>query len=137
MSTNPQNSLFATLSHIAVECQKIQVLLQEDANHFSQNNIAALETSNAAKTDLIAKINALIASIPHDTVAEAIKHNDALRKLMLDLKQTIHHCYRYLMTNNYIVHTNLNQLKSLWEQLNPSQMEAACTYEKNTTTRMR
>lgn len=123
-------------------CRDIQLLLTEDKNIFSQQNLPSLEKSNQQKMELLTKIGALaeyikmqhLQNIAVDAtsgkeILPASSMSTEIQTLLSDLKAEIALCYKSIMTNSTIVFTNLQQLKEVWDKLLSYNASSDCLYD--------
>lgn len=116
-----------SLKEMIQHCKNIQILLETDRNHFSNNDLKSLEESNVKKAELINQLNQLVTQV--DT--HEIKSKTDIDSIINQLKTEVNQCYKLLAVNNNIVFTNMQQLKEIWDKLAVQQRTAESIYDHN------
>ena len=123
MTDKPDQALVAALIELTENCQALFNLLENDKTHFIKNEHVALQTSNTKKLQIIEKICSLGSVLDPEKIS-------TLPQKMAAVKNEIMQCYQSVITNNYIVHANLDKLKGIWDELNAMQKEKLCIYDR-------
>lgn len=119
MLNNAENSLFLTLKQMVRRCQEMGQLLEDDKNHFTQNQFKLIQESNKKKADLITQLGVLANELnTHhpDGFAKKVEHQE-VHSVIEELKSEITKCYKQISLNSSIVFINLQQLKQIWDKL--------------------
>jgi conjugal transfer/entry exclusion protein len=129
--------LLQKISHIRQTCHAIEVLLEADQTHFSNNKMDALGESNQEKTRLLDTLSHTVGELkshlqtqyPGKTL-DTIDASPAFQEMITSLKQELQDCYQALAVNNHIVYANLQHLKAIWDKILASQKSTDCIYDQ-------
>ena len=145
---NTDGSGHKSLKKMVNYCHDIKVLLKNDTEHFSNNDISKIEVSNKSKMELIDKLNLLTHELDGyylnnqaGSILERIEKESGdkgdVQNTLAELKTEIANCYQYIMTNSSIVFSNLHHLKRIWDNLLAASPNMDCVYDQSGNTKNR
>ncbi|VVC77085.1 hypothetical protein AQUSIP_24120 [Aquicella siphonis] len=142
-------SLLSSLKQMILYCRDIQLLLDSDVAHFSNNAVQDIAISNDRKALLIEKLTHLVNEInsisapqfanTHTFLEKIEKHAErldsaarkAVEQATTELKAEIAKAYQSIATNSTIVSTNMLQVKLVWDKLLAFRSEIEYVYDQN------
>lgn len=140
-ASTSMDSVIDAFKKIANHCHSMHDLLLKDKEHIIKNNIQLLEENNQRKAEVIEQINSLVThisrnhpegiwnSLQRNTSPESQK-TEELQIIMEDLSAWINECYQHINVNSNIVYSNLDKLKTVWDQILSFQSKNNCTYDQ-------
>ncbi len=119
MPNNMDSAFLSAIKEMLRCCKEIQLLLRNDKDYFSKNQLTHVDNSNQKKAELLHQLNSLTTQLSSDHQSASMwnKLQQTQQDLLQELKTEILACYQYLMVNSGIVFANLQQLKDIWDKL--------------------
>lgn len=147
MDSREINTWMSLIKKVINACQEMTTLLQEDQNKFSKHDVLNFKDSDQQKLAVIGTMSACIEELKANCVPGEQKNlfaaltskivhipqqsvQNEWKNLLNQLNSELEKCYHHIMTNRLIVQGNMQQLKSLWDQLNACRTDTGSVYER-------
>lgn len=104
-------------------CNKLNLLMKSDLEHFKENKLEQLTTNNTQKNAMMATLSQWVQKLNKECPEgltkrlEQSSQKEELNILLSELITQIHQCNNIMNENSHIVFLNLQMLKDVWDRL--------------------